>query len=135
MRNKPVLTSGDVDAIMAAARAEAEKNSWPVTIAVVDDHGALLQLLRRDGANPTSADVATAKAKTAAIAKMTTAALDEIGKQSPGIYRLPALLVLPGGVPIMHAGECVGGVGVSGVQGHQDAQVAAAGAAALAANS
>lgn len=118
MRNKPVLTSKDVDSIMAAARAEADKNSWRVTVAVVDDHGSLLQLVRADGANPNSVDVATAKAKTAALTKMATAALDEIAKQNPGLYRLPGLLVLSGGVPIMHAGECVGAVGVSGVQSH-----------------
>jgi uncharacterized protein GlcG (DUF336 family) len=35
------------------------------------------------------------------------------------------------GVPIMHQGECVGGVGVSSVKSHEDEQIAKAGLLAL----
>ena len=131
MRNRPVLTSSDADAIMAAARTEARENNWHVTIAIVDDGGHLLQLSRGDGAPLISVEVAGAKARTAALTRRATAATDEIARQNPGLYHLPGMLVLPGGVPIIHAGECIGAVGVSGVQGHEDAQVATAGVAAL----
>jgi uncharacterized protein GlcG (DUF336 family) len=40
----------DVKAIAAAAEAEALKNKWAVTIAIVDDGGHLLWLQRLDGA-------------------------------------------------------------------------------------
>ena len=42
MISKPVLTSDDVKRIAAAAEAEALKNGWAVTIAIVDDGGHLL---------------------------------------------------------------------------------------------
>jgi glc operon protein GlcG len=45
--------------------------------------------------------------------------------------RLPGRLPVQGGLPVMHEGECVGGVGVSGVQSHEDEEIAAAGVAAL----
>jgi uncharacterized protein GlcG (DUF336 family) len=54
------------DAKKAAAEAEAEKNNWAVTIAIVDDGGHLLWLQRLDGAAPISAQIAPAKARTSA---------------------------------------------------------------------
>ena len=50
MKNKPVLELADVKAILNAAEAEASKNNWLVSIAVVDDGGNLLGMIRRDGA-------------------------------------------------------------------------------------
>ena len=50
MRTKPCLTSADGHKMMAACKAEAEKNDWKVSIAIVDDAGALLLLERMDGA-------------------------------------------------------------------------------------
>ncbi len=44
MKTKHFLESADVKAIAAAAEAEALKNHWPVTIAIVDDGGHLLSL-------------------------------------------------------------------------------------------
>jgi glc operon protein GlcG len=40
-------------------------------------------------------------------------------------------VMFPGGVPIVHQGECVGAIGVSGVQSHEDEAVAQAGVTAL----
>ena len=52
MRDKPCLTSSDLAKAMAACRAEAEKNKWNVSIAIVDDGGYLLAFDRMDGAPP-----------------------------------------------------------------------------------
>ena len=49
MRQKPVLTADDCHKMMAACKAEAQKNKWAVTIAIVDDSGAALLLERLDG--------------------------------------------------------------------------------------
>ena len=38
MRTKTALTFADAHKMMAAAKAEAGKQKWGVTIAVVDDH-------------------------------------------------------------------------------------------------
>ena len=67
MRSRPALTSADVQKMMAACKAEAEKNKWNVTIAIVDDSGAALLLERMDGAGPISAKVAMDKALTSAL--------------------------------------------------------------------
>ena len=50
MKSKAVLEFSDVKLIAAAAEAEAIKNSWAVTIAIVDDGGHLLHLQRLNGA-------------------------------------------------------------------------------------
>jgi len=42
MKTKHELELADVKAIAAAAEAEALKNKWAVTIAIVDDGGHLL---------------------------------------------------------------------------------------------
>ena len=69
MKTKHVLEAADVKLIAAAAEAEALKNHWAVTIAIVDDGGHLLGLQRLDGAPPFSAHMAPAKANTAALGR------------------------------------------------------------------
>ena len=59
MQTKYVLTHADVVRIVAAAREEAVKNQWAVTIAVVDDGGHPLALERLDGCAPIGAYIAT----------------------------------------------------------------------------
>ena len=54
MRQKPCLQSSDVLKMAAACKAEAEKNKWSVTIAIVDDAGVPLYLERMDGARITA---------------------------------------------------------------------------------
>ena len=131
MRNKPALTAADVQKMMAACRDEAAKNKWNVTIAVVDDAGYLLHLERLDGAGPMTAEVAAAKARTAAVTRRPTKVWEDLVKDRPVFLKFPENLPIQGGVPIMHQGDCVGAIGVSGVQSHQDEQVANAGIVAL----
>lgn len=131
MRNKPALTASDVQQMAAACRAEAEKNKWNVSVAIVDDAGFLLYLERLDGAGPMTAEVAAAKARTAAVTRRSTKMWEELVKDRPVMMKFPDNLPIQGGVPIMAQGECVGAIGVSGVQSQQDEQVASAGVAAL----
>ena len=131
MRQKFSLTSDDAARMTAAARREAVARGWNVSIAVVDDGGYLLHLERIDGAGPQSPEVATLKARSAALSRLPTKRLEEIVKDRPGMLGFPDRLALQGGVPIMHEGECVGGIGVSGVQSHEDEQVALAGLTTL----
>ena len=131
MRTKPALTASDVHQMAAACRAEAETNKWNVTVAIVDDAGFLLYLERLDGAGPMTAEVAAAKARTAAITRRPTKIWEDLIKDRPAMMKFPDNLPIQGGVPIMAQGECVGAIGVSGVQSQQDEQVASAGIAAL----
>jgi glc operon protein GlcG len=131
MRQKPSLQDADAARMIAAARAAATANGWAVSIAVVDDGGYLLRLERLDGSVAPSPEVATLKARSAALARTPTLRLEEVAKARPGALGFPGRLSVQGGLPIMHDGECVGGIGVSGVQSAEDEQIAAAGLAAL----
>jgi uncharacterized protein GlcG (DUF336 family) len=131
MRNKPALTSADVQAMVAACKAEAAKNNWTVTIAVVDDAGFLLYLERPDAAPPMTARIAAGKAETAAISRRPTKFWEDRIKERPGFVKAPLSTPIQGGVPIIVQGDCVGAIGVSGVQSHEDEQIANAGVAAV----
>ncbi len=131
MRMKPCLTSADVKKIMAAALAEAQRNAWAVTVAIVDDGGFMLALERMDGAAVTTAEVAVGKAKTAALTKRPSKFFEDRVKERPAFIAFPAGLFIQGALPILQDGDCVGAVGVSGVQSFEDEQIARAGIAAL----
>lgn len=133
MKTKAMLSTDDVQAILTAARAEAEQNGWGVTIAVADDGGHLLGLIRLDGAPPMSAHIGPAKAKSAAMARKETKILEDVINNGRTAFVTAPYVegLLEGGVPIVVEGQCIGAVGVSGVKSDQDAQVARAGIAAL----
>ena len=63
MRQKPALTSTDCHKMMAACIAEAQKNKWAVTIAIVDDSGAALLLERLDSAGAIASRSARASSR------------------------------------------------------------------------
>ena len=69
MNSKPFLSLEDARRIAAAAEAEARRHGWAVAIAVVDDGGHLIWLQRLDGAAPVAAQIAPAKARTAALGR------------------------------------------------------------------
>jgi len=133
MDTKPYLSLADVKRIAAASEAEAQANQWAVVIAIVDDGGHLLWLQRLDGAAPISAQIAPAKARTAALGRRESKVYEEMINQGrTSFLSVPALEgMLEGGVPILVNGQCVGAVGVSGVKSSEDAQIARAGIAAL----
>src|SRR3979411_67817 len=112
MRSKMALTIADAHRILAGAKAEADKQKWGVTIAVVDDAGRLLLLERGDGARPQTAEVATLKGRSAAITHRTGKVWEETVKQRPGMLNFPDAFPVQGGVPIMQAGDIIGAVGV-----------------------
>ncbi len=132
MKSKPVLSLADVRAMAAGAEAEALKNNWAVTFAITDDGGHLLWLQRLDGAPPISAEIAPAKARTAALGRRESKIYEDMINQGRvSFLSAPALQgMLEGGVPILVDGQCVGAVGVSGVKSSEDAQIARAGIAA-----
>lgn len=133
MQSKPVLQLADLKLIAAAAEAEALKNKWEVSIAIVDDGGHLLWQQRLDGAAPISAHIAPGKAHTAAMGRRESKAYEDmINGGRVSFLSAPGLdAMLEGGVPIMKDGQCLGAVGVSGVKSTEDAQIAKAGIAAI----
>lgn len=133
MNTKPYLNGEQARRMAAAAEAEASKHQWAVSLAIVDDGGHLLWLQRLDGAAPISAEIAPAKARTAALGRRESKTYEEmINGGRTAFLSAPTLQgMLEGGVPVMVDGHCVGAVGVSGVKSEQDVQVARAGIAAL----
>lgn len=132
MKTRPMLEVAEAKAIAAAAEAEALRNGWAVSLAIVDDGGHLLWLQRLDGAPPISAYICQEKARTAAMGRRESRIYEEIinaGRHS--FLSAPLQGMLEGGVPIIVDGSCVGAVGVSGVKSPEDAQIARAGIAAL----
>ena len=133
MKQQHQLELDDVKRIAAAAEGHALAHGWAVTIAIADAGGHLLWLQRLDGVAPISAQIAQAKAQTAALGRRETKVYEEMINQGrTSFLSAPGLAgMLEGGVPILVDGQCVGAVGVSGVKSAEDAEIARAGIAAL----
>jgi glc operon protein GlcG len=133
MKTRPMLQLADVQIALEAAKAEALRNQWAVSIALVDDGGHLLGYLRLDGAAPVSSHISVAKARTAALGRRESKVYEDmINGGRTSFLSAPVIEgMLEGGVPILVEGHCVGAVGVSGVKSSEDAQIAKAGIAAI----
>ena len=125
------LTLDGARNIAAAAEAEAKKNSWSVSIAIVDASGGLVLFQKGDGTRPSNVEFALAKARTAARFQRQTRLLDSAVTAGRIQWLAADALPIEGGVPIIVSGQVIGAVGVSGATSAQDAQVASAGIAAL----
>jgi glc operon protein GlcG len=131
-REVRVLTTAACRKLLAAADAEAQRNDWRVTIAIVDAAGDLLCQQRHDAAAGNTADFAHGKARTAARYRRPTRSMDStIANGRPHLLAIAGILPIEGGLPIELDGAVIGGIGVSGATAAQDAQVARAGLAAL----
>jgi glc operon protein GlcG len=133
MFTKFCLSQAEVQKILAASAAEAKANNWAVSIAVCDDGGHLLGMIRLDNAAPISAHICQAKAKTAALGRRESKVYEDVingGRTS--FLSAPVLEgMLEGGVPILVDGQVIAAVGVSGVKSTEDVQIAKAGIAIL----
>ncbi|MBU3568404.1 GlcG/HbpS family heme-binding protein [Polynucleobacter alcilacus] len=130
---KPYLTQVDVQKILDAANKHATENNFAVTIAVCDDGGHLLGLIRRDGCAPLSAYIAEEKARTAAMGMRETRIYEEIINDGRHAFLSAPHVsgMLEGGVNIVVNGLTIGAVGVSGVKSAEDAETAKAGIKAI----
>ena len=115
----------EASAAIAAGCASAAQNGWRVSVAVVDEAGFVIALHRMDGASQGSVDTAIEKAKAAAFTGLPTKTLEDIIAARPAAVTMKRVAV-EGGVPILHNGARLGGIGVSGVMPGQDATVALA---------
>ena len=118
----------------APALAEAEKNHWNMAVAIVDPSGNLVYYEKMDNTQLGSANVAIDKARSAALFKRPTKALQDAlaaGGDGLRILRVQGAVPVEGGIPLIMDGKIVGAIGVSGATSAQDAQCAKAGADAL----
>src|SRR5262245_30271339 len=128
MRNKPCLTTDDVQRVVAAAKKHAAELKREPTIAVVDEGGHLLYLERPDVNGVNTVEMSTMKARTAALRGRPSCAFGKRVQERIGLLTAPNYHGVDGGMPIMFGDDCIGGIGVSGI-GHGDEPVAKAGAA------
>jgi uncharacterized protein GlcG (DUF336 family) len=133
LANKHYLTQAAVQKILEAADQYAAKQKLAVTIAVCDEGGHMLGLIRRDGCAPLSAYIAQEKARTAAMGKRETLVYEEIINNGRHAFLSAPHVsgMLEGGVNIEIDGHTIGAVGVSGVKSAEDAATAKAGIAAI----
>ncbi len=129
------LSHQDALQVVSAIQFELEKNKQGAAIAVTDEHGELIALLRTDGCPLASVNNAIHKAFTASRERKES---KEVGTSSKdggwpmtnfGDLRYTAW---GGGVPLVYHGQVLGAVGVSGLPESEDIVLARLGAAAFA---
>jgi len=133
LAEKKVLTLAAAQKMVAAAQAEAERNHLAGVIAVVDDGGWPILLLRMDNAAYiASVELAPGKARTAALFKKPTEVLEQAinhGRFAGVTAR--DFIEMQGGLPIVVDDQVIGGIGASFDTPEHDVQIARAGLAAL----
>ncbi|RUA02068.1 MAG: heme-binding protein [Deltaproteobacteria bacterium] len=130
------ITLDQASAVVAAAKAKAEKQGTLMNIAVVDAGANLTAFVRMDGAFLGSVDIAIKKAKTARFFNMPTGKLGELAQPGKPLFNIEfsngGLITFPGGVPLKDkTGNVIGAIGVSGSSVENDNEVALAGAAVM----
>src|SRR6266566_4205716 len=127
------LTYEGAKQVAEAADAHAASRGVAPVVAVVDAGGDLIYLLRPDAAQVASTNVSVDKARTAAIYRRPSKDFEEQASRGrPSALHLARAVPLQGGMPILHDGEVIGGVGVSGASSaDEDQELAAMAASAL----
>lgn len=128
MIDTKMLELSDARAVVDACKEEAKANGWKIAVSVVDAGGHAILFERMDGAPPSTALVATEKARTAAVFRNATGNMEDRIPDRLAMLVLPGAAPVKGGVPLVSGGQVIGAVGISGVQPQQDHQVAEAGA-------
>ena len=133
LQEKKVLSLQAARKMVAAAETEAERQHLRGVIAVVDDGGWVILLERMDNpAYTASVELAPAKARTAALFKKPTQALEEaINRGRIAAVTARDFTEMQGGLPIIVDGQVIGGIGASFDTPQHDLEIAEAGLAAL----
>lgn len=130
----PPITLDVAKKIMAAAEAEAVKNSWQVVITIIDSGGHMVMMQKFDNTQLASLSASEGKAQTSLAFKLPSKALEDAiaaGGSGTRLLALKNISPFEGGLPIVVDGKIIGAIGVSGALSAQDAQVARAGLAAV----
>jgi len=119
---------------VAAAIAEARKQTLPMAVAVVDTAGQLVAFERLDNTQTGSIAVSQDKAVSAALYRRPTKAFQDAlagGGAGLRVLTLRGANAVEGGLPLVVDGKIIGAIGVSGGSPDQDGGVAKAGADAV----
>ena len=126
----PPISLDNAKKAAAAAMTEARKNNWNMAVAIVDPDGLLVYYEKMDNTQTGSANVAIAKARSAALFKRPTRAFQDAlasGGAGMRVLGLEGAVPVEGGIPILLGNEIIGAIGVSGDTSEHDAQCSKAG--------
>ena len=129
--NVVALNQTGAQTVLQAAKESAQQRNAPSAIAVVDAAGDLLAFQRMDSVRPASADLAIAKARTAARLQRPTAEIEDNINRGRTAFVTADIMALRGGMPIRVNGEVVGAVGIAGLSKETDTDIAKTAAAAV----
>jgi glc operon protein GlcG len=115
---------------------ELTRRQKAAVVAVTDDHGELIALLRVGDAPLSSISIAMNKAWTAARERQTSAAIGQASKDRHsgfdiGYYGDSRYVGWGGGVPVWRNGQVIGALGVSGLEEAEDVELAELGVGAV----
>jgi ATP:cob(I)alamin adenosyltransferase len=130
----PISTDLDfksVHGLLKDAMQEAMQINVPVVIAIVDEHGNLINTYRMPNALLVSVGLAPKKAYTAVAMKTATHELKQSVSPEGELFQIETALngdivTFGGGYPLYKNGRIVGGIGISGGSVAQDMQIAEA---------
>ncbi len=129
------LGNEEAQRAMEAILAALTKTDNPGAMAIADEHGVPVLLMRQDGAPPRMLRRARAKAYTAANVGMNTVEFrdDAVKGQSRTLndWGDPMMTSLQGGLAIRSKGRVVGGIAMSGNTTTRDEELASIGLGAM----
>ncbi len=136
MQTIPSLGHAEAQKAIEVIQSEMLKRGLAGVVAIADQHGELIALLRMDGAPLASIQIAANKAYTAARERRPSR---EIGRavRDPehgfdiAYYGDPKMVGWGGGLPVVVDGVVVGAVGVSGLPQEVDMELAQLGVEAI----
>lgn len=130
LMSRNALTLEVAKQIAAVAMQDAIKQKGQAVIAVMDEGGHLMYLVRMDDAPLGSIDLAIGKARSVVMYQRPTAVFQKMMEEGQtNVLGISGLVPWGGGVPVMWQGHLIGAIAVSGMTPEQDAA-----AATLAAN-
>jgi uncharacterized protein GlcG (DUF336 family) len=106
-----------------AAIAEARRNHWAMSAAIVDPAGSLVYFAKMDGAHNGTVVVSQAKARSAALFRRPTKAFQDTltaGGDGLRVLGIEGVVPVEGGVPLVQDGRIIGAVGLSGGTSQED---------------
>ncbi len=132
--NRLTLSHSATMIMLSAAISKAEEIGQPQCIVIVDASGELHGEIRMTGAKFLSRKSARVKARTAASNGAPTVKIPDSFRAPIAAATQGEVTALPGGLPIIHNGQLVGGIGIGSGSGEQDLAVANAALAAVGAD-
>ena len=134
------LTQEGAMTVLRGALDKAKLIGAAASVSVVDDGGHMLAFGRSDDAELYSIAISTAKARSAALTRFPSGKKSPSGNERDDHHAIAITLAagpgsfvtIPGGLPIIVNGHCIGAVAASGAAKH-DVEIAQAGIDAFAA--